>query len=67
MQQLRFRCRRCRKVQFHTTSEEFGALPEGMVLVECNVCEVVGIENLENEVKSITKALKDEIKKKFDA
>ena len=67
MQQLRFRCRRCRKVTFHTTSEEFGVLPEGMVLVECNTCEVVGIENLENEVKSVTKALKDELKKKFDA
>lgn len=67
MQQLRFRCRRCRKVTMHTTSEEFGALPEGMVLVECNTCEVVGIENLENEVKSVTKALKDELKKKFDA
>jgi hypothetical protein len=51
----------------HTTSEEFGALPEGMVLVECNTCEVIGIENLENEVKSVTKALKDELKKKFDA
>jgi hypothetical protein len=28
-----------------------------MVLVECQVCEVVGIENLENEVKSVAKDL----------
>ncbi|CAB4159731.1 Zinc finger, DNL-type [uncultured Caudovirales phage] len=63
MRTLRFRCRRCKKVQPHTTSEEFGALPEGMVLVECQVCEVVGIENTENEVKSVAKALKDELGK----
>ena len=63
MQTLRFRCRRCKKVQPHTTSEEFGALPEGMMLVECQVCEVVGIENTENEVKSVAKALKDELGK----
>ena len=63
MQTLRFRCRRCKKVQPHTTSEEFGALPEGMVLVKCQVCEVVGIENTENEVKSVAKALKDELGK----
>ena len=63
MQTLRFRCRRCKKVQPHTTSEEFGALPEGMVLVECQVCEVVGIENTENEVKSVAKALKEELGK----
>ncbi len=63
MQTLRFRCRKCKKVQPHTTSEEFGALPEGMVLVECQVCEVVGIENTENEVKSVAKALKDELGK----
>ena len=63
MQTLRFRCRRCKKVQPHTSSEEFGALPEGMVLVECQVCEVVGIENLENEIKSVAKALKDELGK----
>ena len=63
MQTLRFRCRRCKKVQPHTTSEEFGALPEGMVLVECQVCEVVGIENTENEVKSVARALKDELGK----
>ena len=63
MQTLRFRCRRCKKVQPPTTSEEFGALPEGMVLVECQVCEVVGIENTENEVKSVAKALKDELGK----
>ena len=63
MQTLRFRCRRCKKVQPHTTSEEFVALPEGMVLVECQVCEVVGIENTENEVKSVAKALKDELGK----
>ena len=65
MQTLRFRCRRCKKVQLHTTTEEFGALPVGMVVVECQVCEVVGIENLENEVKSVTKALKDELKKRL--
>ena len=63
MQTLRFRCRRCKKVQPHTTSEEFGALPECMVLVECQVCEVVGIENTENEVKSVARALKDELGK----
>ena len=63
MQTLRFRCRRCKKVQPHTTSDEFGALPEGMVLVECQVCEVVGIENTENQVKSVAKALKDELEK----
>jgi translation initiation factor 1 (eIF-1/SUI1) len=34
-----------------------------MVLVECQVCEVVGIENTENEVKSVAKALKDELGK----
>jgi hypothetical protein len=50
-------------VQPHTTSDEFGALPEGMVLVECQVCEVVGIENTENQVKSVAKALKDELEK----
>lgn len=65
MQTLRFRCRRCKKVTLHTSSEEFGALPPGMVLVECNSCEVVGIENLDNEVKSVTKALKDELKKRL--
>jgi hypothetical protein len=36
-----------------------------MLLVECQVCEVVGIENTENEAKSVTKALKDELKKRL--
>jgi len=32
-----------------------------MLLVECQVCEVVGIENTDNKVKSVAKALKDEL------
>lgn len=61
MQQLRFRCRRCKKVTEHTSTEEYGVLPPGMILVQCHVCEVVGIENTENEVKSTKRGLKDEL------
>jgi hypothetical protein len=53
-------------VQDHDTIEEFGELPYGIVLVECYGCGVKGIESLANEVKSVAKALKDELGRSND-
>jgi hypothetical protein len=53
-------------VQDHDTIEEFGELPHGIVLVECYGCGVKGIESLANEVKSVAKALKDELGRSND-
>ena len=66
MPALRFKCRICKRVQDHDTIEEFGELPYGIVLVECYGCGVKGIESLANEVKSVAKALKDELGRSND-
>ena len=54
---LQFKCRICKQTQEHETIEEFGGLPHGLVLVECQGCGVKGIENLANEVKSRKKVI----------
>lgn len=55
---LRFKCRICKAAQDHETINEFGELPHGLVLVECQGCGVKGIESLANEIvpKKVVKA-----------
>ena len=57
----RFKCRICKKATNHTSSEEFGVMPEGIVFVQCLGCGVLGIENLANELKGIKDQLLDEV------
>ena len=66
MPMLLFRCRVCKKTQPHTSelswADEFG-LPDSMVLVECQGCGVIGIELIENQIKSVKDQLKGELGK----
>jgi len=57
----RFKCRICKKPTNHSSSDEFGTLPENIVFVQCLGCGVLGIENIANELKSVKEQLFDEV------